>query len=205
MISKSVSWGIVGIGAALLLAACAPKIQWSPTQPSPRPMLKRHVTTVEVFQDQAPPRPNQEVGVITAQKSRSTKTDVRAKLTDDIRKKAATLGCDAIHVRDVSQPEIPGSKKQPPMTIEGGCLMWTEDAPATAEPVPITEPAAPVIGCANDMHCKGDRICENGQCVSPPSPSGAAPSEGVSSDKACAMDTDCPGDEICRDSKCKLP
>jgi hypothetical protein len=168
-------------------------------------MLKRHVTTVEVFQDRAPARPHQEVGVITAQKSRSTKTDVRAKLTDDIRKRAATLGCDAVHVRDVSQAEIPNSKKQPPMTIEGGCLMWSEEtAPAATSPA-VTATAPAEVGCANDMHCKGDRICENGQCVSPPSPTGATPPEGTGSDKACDMDKDCPGDEICQDHKCRLP
>lgn len=205
MITKRVSRSIVGISVVLLLAGCGSKVQWSPTQPSPRPMLKRHLTTVEVFQDKAPERPHQEVGIITAQKARSTKTDVRAKLTDDIRKKAATLGCDAILVRDVSQAEIPGSKKQPPMTVEGGCLMWTDEAtPAVSSPT--VAPTAPAgAGCANDMHCKGDRICENGQCVSPPSPAGTTPSEGTSSDKACDMDTDCPGDEICQDHKCKLP
>jgi hypothetical protein len=216
--SRNIRFGLM-LGAAALLAACAPKLTWAPTQPSPRPMVKRPISSVEVFNDQAPPRPNVEVGVIAGEKKRSDKTDVRAKLTENIHKKAASLGCDAIFVRDVSQPEIPGSKKQPPMSIEAGCLMWTGDAPPPGATPPGTAPpggaapppaAPPSVGCANDMQCKGNRICEGGQCVSAPSPTTGqpeAPDAGTSasSDKKCDMDTDCPGDEICQSHLCKRP
>ncbi len=165
------------------------------------------MSSVEVFQDQAPQRPHIEVGVLSAEKARSTKSDVRAKLTESMHKKAATLGCDAIHVRDVSQPEIPGSKKQPPMSLQAGCLMWTADqAPVATAPVPPPAPtaAAPAgPGCTNDMDCKGDRICENGQCVSPPSPTGAAPADAGATLVKCDRDTDCPGEDICQDKACR--
>jgi hypothetical protein len=209
MIRKRLPLAVVAVGALWLAACASSSVQWSPTQPSPRPMEKRAVSSVEVFQDQAPPRPHIEVGVLSAEKARSAKSDVRAKLTGDMQKKAATLGCDAIHVRDVSQPEIPGSKKQPPMSLQAGCLMWTADqAPVATAPVPPPAPeAAPPAGpgCTNDMDCKGDRICENGQCVSPPSPTGAPPADAGASQVKCDRDTDCPGEDICQNKVCRPP
>lgn len=216
MKSMNLRLGLVGLGAAVLVAGCAPKLTWNPTQPSPSPMAKRDVSSVQVFDDKAPERPHVEVGVIAGQKKRSTSTDVRAKLTEAMHKKAAKLGCDAIHVRDVSEAEIPGSKKQPPISLEAGCLMWTAEAtpavpPPGAQPPPPAAapppPAAP-LGCANDMQCKGNRICENGQCVSPPSPTTGPAADGgapTASGKKCDMDTDCPGDEICQNHLCANP
>jgi hypothetical protein len=232
MISTNIRIGLVVLGAATLLSGCASKLTWAPTQPSPRPMQKRPISTVEVFNDQAPARPHVEVGTIAGEKKRSSTTDARATLTGEMHKKAATLGCDAIFVRDVSQPEIPGSKKQPPVTLQAGCLMWTADAappgavppgavppgavppgavpPGEAAPGAVPGPGVPpaTVGCANDMQCKGNRICENGQCVSAPSPTtgepeGADAGAGKSDGKKCDMDTDCPGDEICQGHQCK--
>ncbi|MBI5527627.1 MAG: caspase family protein [Deltaproteobacteria bacterium] len=47
---------------------------------------------------------------------------------------------------------------------------------ATPSPAP-TPPVPTPTGCAKDNECKGDRVCENGQCVSPPerAPQGVAP------------------------------
>ena len=198
-----------------MVAACAPKLTWTPTQPSPGPMARRDMSSVQVFTDKAPDQPHVEVGVIAGEKKRSTRTDVRSKLIAEMHKKAAKLGCDAIHVRDVSQPEIEGAKKQPPMSLEAGCLMWTaETAPPPSAPppaMPAPEASAPPpapIGCANDMECKGNRICENGQCVSPPSPTTGSNLDGGTPDasgKKCDMDTDCPGDEICQNHACAAP
>jgi len=38
--------------------------------------------------------------------------------------------------------------------------------------------------CAQDTDCKGDRVCEVGQCVAP-------------KPKACSKDTDCAGNQVC--------
>jgi len=47
--------------------------------------------------------------------------------------------------------------------------------------------------CDKDTDCKGDRICEQGKCVSPV-PTGR-----------CGKDTDCPGNEICEENRCISP
>lgn len=31
----------------------------------------------------------------------------------------------------------------------------------------LTSPNAPLVGCTKDIDCKGDRVCDGGQCVSP--------------------------------------
>jgi hypothetical protein len=49
----------------------------------------------------------------------------------------------------------------------------------------IGAPAAPLPGCVVDTQCKGDRVCEHGQCMEPvpasigPAPSVAVPSTGT--------------------------
>lgn len=54
----------------------------------------------------------------------------------------------------------------------------------------LTTLAAPAhAGCENDTECKGDRICSEGVCTSPPPAS-------------CSTDVDCSGDKICMDGGC---
>jgi hypothetical protein len=49
--------------------------------------------------------------------------------------------------------------------------MQKQAAPPVPPPPPAatpSEPAAPKgAGCSKDMDCKGDRICDKGECVSP--------------------------------------
>jgi len=47
-------------------------------------------------------------------------------------------------------------------------------------------------GCESDGDCKGDRICEKGQCVAPTS-------------SGCQKDTDCKGDRVCEKGVCVGP
>ena len=76
-------------------------------------------------------------------------------------------------------------------------------APAPAVPpspaVAATPPAAG--GCGMDTDCKGDRICQGGQCVAP---SPVAPPR-VTREGACTKDTECKGDRICVDGQCVAP
>ncbi len=50
--------------------------------------------------------------------------------------------------------------------------------------------------CTKDIECKGDRICIDGKCVSPPEKIQESP---------CTKDIDCEGDKICIDEKCVDP
>jgi hypothetical protein len=54
--------------------------------------------------------------------------------------------------------------------------------PPTTSPAavsPPSEPPAPAVkegGCMKDSDCKGERICEKGQCITPSAPSSSSPS-----------------------------
>ena len=48
-------------------------------------------------------------------------------------------------------------------------------------------------GCVSDQECKGDRVCEQGQCVDPRL-------SGVGA--SCSKDRDCPGDLLCKSKQC---
>jgi hypothetical protein len=53
--------------------------------------------------------------------------------------------------------------------VDGGeavQISCTEDAPSSGGEIPFSAPTEPA-GCAYDTQCKGDRICEDGRCVSP--------------------------------------
>jgi hypothetical protein len=50
-------------------------------------------------------------------------------------------------------------------------------------------------GCKKDTDCKGDRICENGTCVTPGAPSQPAES-------GCSTDQDCRADQYCETGVC---
>ena len=54
--------------------------------------------------------------------------------------------------------------------------------------------------CAKDTDCKGDRVCNAGQCVSPSAAPPAAPAPS-----SCAKDTDCKGDRVCSAGQCVAP
>ena len=49
-------------------------------------------------------------------------------------------------------------------------------------------------GCLKDTDCKGNRVCQQGQCIDP--------TKVDPTQKACTKDTDCPGDEICTNKAC---
>lgn len=58
------------------------------------------------------------------------------------------------------------SSWKPPMKVPGAPAA----PPAAPAPYPALAPAAPPAtpgGCAKDVDCKGDRVCEQGVCVAP--------------------------------------
>lgn len=58
-----------------------------------------------------------------------------------------------------------------------------------AQPAPAT---STVAGCTADNQCKGDRVCIEGACTSPPTP-------------GCRTDMDCAGQAICEQGQCAQP
>lgn len=52
--------------------------------------------------------------------------------------------------------------------------------------------------CANDMDCKGERICVDGQCVN-------QEAKPEPAQQTCSKDKDCPGDEVCAEGVCSMP
>lgn len=56
-----------------------------------------------------------------------------------------------------AKPDTPPPAEPPP----------AEPKPADPPPKPDTPPPAAPPGCGSDSDCKGDRICENGKCVTP--------------------------------------
>lgn len=53
--------------------------------------------------------------------------------------------------------------------------------------------------CATDIDCKGDRVCDSGQCVDPIS------NDLASKAAACTRDVDCKGDRVCEVGRCVAP
>ncbi len=64
-----------------------------------------------------------------------------------------------------------------------------EPGEGASEPAAGTTPA----GCVKDTDCKGERVCEQGSCVSPPRELG------------CVKDVDCKGERICEGGRCVRP
>ncbi|HNT00067.1 MAG TPA: hypothetical protein PKL73_24115 [Polyangiaceae bacterium] len=183
----------IGFSVGLLwFVGCTPsKVRWEPRQPSPRPMERRAQSSVEIFDGQAPNRPNLEVGVLTAGQSRPKSDAAASQLKAKFIKRAAEIGCDAIVIRDAS-----GAVSSKGGALEAGCLMWTEDAPAAV----AGTPSGP--NCTRDYDCQGEQVCNNGTCTEP---AGATDPNGASERSGCKTDLDCKGDRICEDGKCTAP
>ncbi len=80
---------------------------------------------------------------------------------------------------------------------------WISYAVASLTVAVLLFSARPVwAGCAKDTDCKGDRICQAGQCVSA-TPS--APPPAATGGSTCTKDTDCKGDRICSGGQCVAP
>jgi hypothetical protein len=49
-----------------------------------------------------------------------------------------------------------------PAALRGPSATSTTTAPPRSSPTPV------LMGCASDVECKGDRLCQGGECVDPP-------------------------------------
>ena len=75
-------------------------------------------------------------------------------------------------------------------------------APVPAAPAPAPAAVAPppaAGGCTKDTDCKGDRLCQAGQCVFAQPAAASAPPPPAA---GCAKDTDCKGNRVCQAGQC---
>ena len=124
---------------ALLFAACGTTTQWVPTNPSPRPLGPRDPMTVEIWTTGVPNRAYTEVGIITARQSSELSTDDMPQIINELRAKAAEIGCDAVMLQGKDDKVVGGSSTHhgtgggSTTTLEGywgACLVYLDDAPA---------------------------------------------------------------------------
>lgn len=125
--------------STLLLAACGTTTQWVPTNPSPRPMASRPVSTVEVWTTGVPNRPYTEVGLISARQSSDLSTHEMPEIIMELRKEAARIGCDAVMLQGKDDKVVGGGSSfrgtgsSSTTTLEGywgACLMYLDAQPA---------------------------------------------------------------------------
>ncbi len=82
----------------LLAAACGTKVDYSPTNTPPRPMVARAPEQVEVFNASKPTKAFVEVAVLEAQQSSVYSVDNTNAIMTKLRKEAGDRGCDALIV-----------------------------------------------------------------------------------------------------------
>jgi hypothetical protein len=141
------------VSALLFFAACVTtSSSVQPTNPSPRPLSPRPVTSVEVFTASQPPRPFVEVALIKA--SGSSQGDARTGLVQEMRSEAARIGCDGIVVNGSAETVAPhdgmgGSV----LGYSSACIVYTDTParPATLAPTPAAVAPTPApAGEADD-------------------------------------------------------
>jgi hypothetical protein len=131
----------------LLLAAvvgCGTTVQFTPTNPPPRPLTSRPAESVQVFTASRPDQPFVEVGLLEAQQSSALSLDQRPDVMQKMRVEAARMGCDGIillgandQVQGSIDPKYGGSVN----TLQGyraTCIMFKQAAGAA---VPAAAPA----------------------------------------------------------------
>jgi len=122
-----------------LTPACGTTTRWVATNPSPRPLVPRHPSTVEVWTTGIPNRAYTEVGIITARQSSEFSVDEMPQIIKELRAEAARIGCDAISIQGKDDKVVGGSSFTRGSgsgwtdTLEGywgACLVYLDDAPA---------------------------------------------------------------------------
>jgi hypothetical protein len=94
--SAAAIFGIFGLGLAL--AACGTTTQFVSTNPSPRQMHPRPVSSVAVFTASRPEIPYIEVGILQSRQSSGFSSDQMPEIIGAMRKEAAHIGCDGVIV-----------------------------------------------------------------------------------------------------------
>jgi len=118
-----------GVGAALLVAGCAPKVFYTPVVRSPRRLTARPIEEVETFLITPPSRPHTNVGLlqVSAGDEYTTKEMLR-----DLRARAARIGCDAVLITSIDQRVT----RHTSASIQGSCIVYN-DVSATPAPAPM--------------------------------------------------------------------
>jgi hypothetical protein len=136
MRSKLNRWqGVVLLGA-LLAGGCGSTLYYTPLVASPRPLLSKPVSEVQVIAVTAPTRPVTTLGifqVVQGFANESAATEIA-----QIRADAARRGCDAILVTSIDN-RVPRDDPMPQLSVQTACIVFN-DANASAVPSAATVP-----------------------------------------------------------------
>ena len=127
------------IAAALTvvsLSACGTTVSYAPVAHSPRHLASRAPSTVEIFEGEPPTRPYVVVGTIaTAPDSMYADTEMSPKLLDEMRKKAAHVGCDGLVMQGSSPAPVAtfGGRAIASVSYRASCIVFSAPSdPPTA-------------------------------------------------------------------------
>ncbi|MFO0748427.1 MAG: hypothetical protein U1F43_22595 [Myxococcota bacterium] len=136
------SWPILfaaGVLSASVLSACGTQTQFVATNPSPRRLVPRDPSTVEVWTTGVPNVPYTEVGILTARQESELSVDDMPEIIREMRARAAAIGCDAVAINGSSDKVVGNTSSDghghvsgSTSTLEGywgACLVYLSEPP----------------------------------------------------------------------------
>lgn len=118
------------VAVAIVAAACGTTTRFTPTNPSPRAMQPRHPQSVQMFTSSAPEAPFVEVGIIQARQSSELSFDDMPEIIQELRIRAAEIGCDGVIINGASDKVVGGGDHHGSSTTTlegfwGACIMFS--------------------------------------------------------------------------------
>jgi hypothetical protein len=122
---------ILGLVICGVAAGCGTFVSDTPINPSPRPLLARAPTAVEIYASSPPTRPHVDVALLEVQQTRGLNPQGTDIMIQSLRQRAGAMGCDALFLGGTSdhQGADPGSGFDlidPGATIrQATCIVYT--------------------------------------------------------------------------------